>query len=122
MRIEPPNLPSGIESDKSLTFSTRDTFSSESDSILRRTDHLSPEIRKGPEPEVLATFAGLRPSREGGARVERSDVVVDGVRRALVHNYGAGGTGYQAGYGMALDAVQSVDDWLRVLARESARL
>lgn len=55
---------------------------------------------------------GLRPSREGGARVERSEIVVDGKPRVVVHNYGAGGTGYQAGFGMALDSVASVGDLL----------
>jgi len=64
------------------------------------------------EPEVLAAFAGLRPSREGGARVEREELVVDGQRRLLVHNYGAGGTGFQAGFGMALDSVALVEDVL----------
>lgn len=61
----------------------------------------------------MAVFAGLRPSREGGARVEREKVQVGGKIRALVHNYGAGGTGFQAGYGMALESVATVKDILR---------
>ena len=32
--------------------------------------------------------------------------------KIVVHNYGAGGTGFQAGYGMAVDAVATVDDVL----------
>lgn len=60
-------------------------------------------------------FAGARPSREGGARIERESISVGGSERLLVHNYGAGGTGFQAGYGMALDAVACVDDVLREL-------
>lgn len=63
--------------------------------------------------------SGQRPSREGGARVERSEIVVDGRPRVVVHNYGAGGTGYQAGYGMALDAVASVEDLLLSTAKAS---
>lgn len=63
--------------------------------------------------EVLAAFAGLRPSREGGARVERDEVMVAGAKRTVVHNYGAGGTGFQAGYGMAMEAVKTVEDVLR---------
>lgn len=46
--------------------------------------------------------AGLRPSREGGARVEAESQAGG---RLVVHNYGAGGTGFQAGMGMAIDAV-----------------
>ncbi|KAK3062797.1 hypothetical protein LTS18_003334, partial [Coniosporium uncinatum] len=87
------------------------TYASEVESILARTSALSPEMREQ-EPEVLAAFAGLRPSREGGARVEREELVVDGQRRLLVHNYGAGGTGFQAGFGMALDSVALVEDVL----------
>lgn len=65
------------------------------------------------DPEVLAAVAGLRPSRHGGARIERGTVDVEGEKRVVVHNYGAGGTGFQAGYGMALDAVQTVEDVLQ---------
>lgn len=109
----------------SLTFgnSTSDTSASETRSILKRTDELSPELRKGPEPEIIVALAGNRPSRQGGARVERTEIVVGGVPHVLVHNYGAGGTGYQAGYGMALDAVDSVDDLLqRLSTKELSRL
>lgn len=65
-----------------------------------------PEL-ESPDTEILAAFAGLRPSREGGARVESEVVQVDDSDRKglVVHNYGAGGTGFQAGYGMAVDAV-----------------
>jgi D-amino-acid oxidase len=55
-----------------------------------------------PETEILAAFAGLRPGRLGGARIEK-EARSDG--RIVVHNYGAGGTGYQAGLGMAMEAV-----------------
>lgn len=55
-----------------------------------------------PETDIIATFAGLRPGREGGARVEIEEKRTG---RVIVHNYGAGGTGYQAGLGMASEAV-----------------
>ncbi|KAK8032078.1 FAD dependent oxidoreductase [Apiospora arundinis] len=84
--------------------STSDTFTEETDSILERTSELSSEVRDN-HAEVLAVLAGLRPSREGGARVEAVGLKVQGQDRLLVHNYGAGGTGFQAGYGMAVDAV-----------------
>lgn len=73
------------------------------------------------EPEVLAAFAGLRPSREGGTRVEREDIFIDGTKRALVHNYGASGAGFQAGYGMAIDAVGTIRDIIEGLLADSAR-
>lgn len=121
------------------------TYLSETESILSRTAALSPDIAHG-APEVLAAFAGLRPSREGGARVGRDPVGIllrttsaaaacgggagergagqnDAITVPLVHNYGAGGTGFQAGYGMALDAVESVGEMLDgIAAFDKARL
>lgn len=38
--------------------------------------------------------------------------MIDGNKRAVIHNYGAGGTGFQAGYGMALDAVDAAEPLL----------
>lgn len=83
------------------------TYAYETRSILERTKALD-ETLASSEPEVLASFAGLRPSREGGARVESEQVTIHGRRRTVVHDYGAGGTGFQAGYGMASDAVDLV--------------
>ncbi|KAH8174104.1 FAD dependent oxidoreductase domain-containing protein [Sarocladium implicatum] len=87
------------------------TYKSETESIIKRAKGLSEDLR-GEEPEILGVVAGMRPSREGGARVERETKTIQGQSRALVHNYGAGGTGFMAGYGMALDAVQLVEDVL----------
>ncbi|PVI05977.1 nucleotide-binding domain-containing protein [Periconia macrospinosa] len=102
--------------------STGDTFSSESESILQRTTALLPELVEGGM-EVLAAFSGLRPSREGGARVERTDIQLDGTKsRTLVHNYGAGGTGFQAGLGMAQDAIRTVENELSKLSLKGSRL
>ncbi|KAJ6437282.1 FAD dependent oxidoreductase [Purpureocillium lavendulum] len=95
------------------------TYAHETESIVSRTTALSRELNAGGL-EVLAAFAGMRPSREGGARVEREERRVDGRARVLVHNYGAGGTGFQAGYGMAVDAVEAVDDVLREMKCENA--
>lgn len=93
--------------------SNPNTLGEESESILSRTKELLPEL-ESPDTEVLAAFAGLRPSREGGARVAGEVVKVDrsGRKGLVVHNYGAGGTGFQAGYGMAFDAVQCALDEL----------
>ncbi|KAF5105152.1 hypothetical protein DV451_000068 [Geotrichum candidum] len=79
-----------------------DTLNYESVSILERTRRLLPDLLKPGTFEIIRDVAGLRPSREGGVRIEREDRA-DG--KILIHNYGAGGTGYQAGYGMALTAV-----------------
>ncbi|VUC29626.1 unnamed protein product [Clonostachys rosea] len=97
------------------------TYSYETESILDRTKKLALELSEN-EPEILAVVAGLRPSREGGTRIQREHVIVHGLERSLVHNYGAGGTGFQAGYGMAIDAVQSVDDILSTLKSDKLRL
>ncbi|KAK5992109.1 D-amino-acid oxidase [Cladobotryum mycophilum] len=90
------------------------TYSYEAEDILTRCRGLVPELADDPF-EVIASFAGMRPSRIGGARVERDGILVDGKKRIIVHNYGAGGTGFQAGYGMALEAVGTVEDVLREL-------
>ncbi|RSL55340.1 hypothetical protein CEP54_009427 [Fusarium duplospermum] len=88
------------------------TYSSKTKSIMERTKALSTELAGG-EVEVLAAFSGLRPSRNGGARVERSNVNMVNGPKIIVHSYGAGGTGFQAGYGMAVDSVATVDDVLQ---------
>jgi D-amino-acid oxidase len=89
---------------------------------VSRTTNLLPELVTGGM-EVLATFAGLRPSREGGARVERTNISLDGLRSGiLVHNYGAGGTGFQAGLGMAQDAISTIEDVMSNLPQERSRL
>lgn len=85
-----------------ILHSTGDTFAHEADSIWKRTTTLEPSLDV-PETEILASFAGLRPGRLGGARIEK-EAQSDG--RIVVHNYGAGGTGYQAGLGMAMEAVE----------------
>jgi hypothetical protein len=70
---------------------------------------------------MLVSFVGIHPPREGGIRVCREDVLIDGQRRILVHNHGAGGTGFQAGYGMALDSVATIEDLLRDIRNSSPR-
>lgn len=80
---------------------TGDTFVDETDSIRKRTGELLPALLED-DVHVAIALAGLRPSREGGARVEREELSGG---RLVVHNYGAGGSGYQAGMAMAIDAV-----------------
>ncbi|BAE55934.1 unnamed protein product [Aspergillus oryzae RIB40] len=73
----------------------------ETESILSRTIGLL-RILGNEETEIIRVAVGLRPSRQGGARVEL-ETTPEG--NTVVHNYGAGGTGFQAGMGMAKDAV-----------------
>ncbi|CDK24999.1 unnamed protein product [Kuraishia capsulata CBS 1993] len=80
---------------------TGDTFGHETEDILRRTTELLPEILDRPL-DIVRIAAGLRPSRHGGVRIE-AEKVEDG--KILVHNYGASGYGYQAGFGMANEAI-----------------
>ncbi|RPB01422.1 FAD dependent oxidoreductase [Choiromyces venosus 120613-1] len=80
--------------------------------IMKRAVQWCPELVKEGEGveglDVIRHGVGLRPLRIGGARVERE--VIGGVR--VVHNYGAGGFGYQASYGMAEEAVSLVEESL----------
>lgn len=86
---------------------TGDTFGHETASILDRTLELMPELLAESETEltVIREAAGLRPSRVGGPRIEREERVIGGEKKVVIHNYGASGTGYQAGLGMALKAI-----------------
>jgi hypothetical protein len=94
--------------------STADTFGEETESILSRTKAMLPSLHS-PQTEILGAFSGLRPSREGGARVAKEILDLKGAGRqgVVVHNYGAGGTGFQAGYGMAVEAVSNVTEELQ---------
>lgn len=89
---------------------------------MERTTTLLPELLTGGM-EVLAAFSGLRPSREGGTRIERTSIQLDSSKSGiLVHNYGAGGTGFQAGFGMAKEAISTVNDVLSSLSQGTSRL
>lgn len=88
----------------------------ESESILKRTRQLLPSLMLDGKLEIIRAAVGLRPSREGGARVEQERVSPD---RLVVHNYGAGGTGFQAGMGLAVDAVDLAAESLRELTPKS---
>lgn len=58
--------------------------------------------------DIIRHGVGLRPAREGGARIERE--VIGGI--PVVHNYGHGGAGYQCSYGCAQAAVKLVEEAL----------
>ena len=76
--------------------------------ILEGCKALAPELLGvDGEFEVLKVQVGLRPSREGGARVESE--VVDGRWRVL-HAYGHSGAGYQNSVGVARKLLRMLGD------------
>ena len=69
--------------------------------IMKRCVKACPKLTQGKGFETLDVIrhgVGLRPARDGGARIERENI--NGVN--IVHNYGHGGAGYQCSYGCAL--------------------
>lgn len=75
--------------------------------IMKRAVAICPALTGGKGIEhldVVRHGVGLRPVREGGTRVERERI--EGME--VVHNYGAGGAGYQNSYGCAGAAVQLI--------------
>lgn len=70
-----------------------------------------------PQLDVVRVNVGLRPFREGGVRLE-----IDPERRWLIHNYGAGGGGYQGSYGCAQAVVELAGQALAPVAAEQAKL
>lgn len=75
--------------------------------IMKRCVEACPKLTQGKGFETLDVIrhgVGLRPARDGGARIERENI--KGVN--IVHNYGHGGAGYQCSYGCALAASKLV--------------
>jgi D-amino-acid oxidase len=79
--------------------------------IMKRAVAACPKLTGGKGIEgldIIRHGVGLRPVREGGTRVEKERI--EGVW--VVHNYGAGGAGYQSSYGCASNAVELVEEIL----------
>ncbi|KAK7204811.1 hypothetical protein BZA70DRAFT_185069 [Myxozyma melibiosi] len=76
--------------------------------IIRRCLEICPELESEGKLDIIRHNVGLRPSREGGPRVEKEKREEGWV----VHNYGAGGAGYQSSYGMATHVVELVGEAL----------
>lgn len=75
--------------------------------IMKRAVKLCPALTDGRGIEhldVVRHGVGLRPVREQGTRIERERI--GGV--LVVHNYGAGGAGYQSSYGCSKAAVELI--------------
>ncbi|GAA5868311.1 hypothetical protein JCM1840_005631 [Sporobolomyces johnsonii] len=68
--------------------------------------------------DVVEEAVGLRPTREGGIRLEVERVATnDGRELPLIHNYGHGGYGYQSSWGSADAAVKLVEQALKTTSR-----
>lgn len=81
--------------------------------IMKRAVQACPELTGGKGIEALDVIrhaVGLRPVREGGTRIEKERMG----SLWIVHNYGAGGAGYQSSYGSAEAAVKLVRKALEV--------
>ena len=59
-------------------------------------------VLKIDKPRILAERVGLRPYRKSGVRLERAQLT-DG--RAVIHNYGHGGSGFTLSWGCAREVV-----------------
>ena len=84
--------------------------------IMKRAVELCPALTGGKGIEhldIIRHGVGLRPVREGGARIEKQRIN----NVWVVHNYGHGGAGYQSSYGCAEAAVQLVREALSPKAK-----
>lgn len=86
--------------------------------ILSRLTNLAPELRTSPDGnfEVISVQCGLRPGREGGARVELE--LIGG--HHVVHSYGHGAAVFQNSIGCAREVVRLVEGhsgWTRSAPR-----
>ncbi|KAF7369315.1 D-amino-acid oxidase [Mycena venus] len=73
------------------------------------------ETRNVEDLDVLEECVGLRPTRNGGVRVDTASLTLDvggkQITIPIVHNYGHGGAGYQSSWGsasLAVDLLESV--------------
>ncbi|CAI6270362.1 unnamed protein product [Periconia digitata] len=78
--------------------------------IKRRCCSLAPELGKPEDLKIIKHGVGLRPAREGGPRVEPE--LRDG--KLVIHNYGAGGVGFQASWGLAQYAADLLPERARL--------
>ncbi|CAO3661309.1 unnamed protein product [Umbelopsis vinacea] len=92
--------------------------------IMERTYKHFPEITHGKGIEALDVVrqnVGLRPSREGGPRVENEFWTAPSGKTILItHNYGHGGYGVQTSWGSAAAAAKLVVDGLTEIKGNAA--
>lgn len=75
-----------------------------SESIMNNIARFVPEFSTKENMHKLYDYAALRPGRKGGVRVEYKEYY--GGELKIVHNYGIGGAGYQASYGLSAEVAQ----------------
>lgn len=84
----------------------RDILGHETKDILKRITRDFPVILKSGQTaediEILRVISAFRPGRTSGVRIERE--TIEG--SVVIHNYGAGGTGFAQGLGMAEVAIR----------------
>ncbi|PKI83943.1 hypothetical protein MVES_002269 [Malassezia vespertilionis] len=112
------------------TFDVRNTNSllpnaAVTERILKDAVKVAPELlAQGVDPnspdawksiKVLRENVGVRPAREGGARVEldQHSIQADGRTVSVIHAYGIGPAGYQASHGIASEVGQLANEWQR---------
>ncbi|RMJ29087.1 D-amino acid oxidase [Aspergillus sp. HF37] len=84
--------------------------------IMKRAVEICPGLTGGKGIEhldIVRHGVGLRPVREGGTRIEKERMGDAWV----VHNYGAGGAGFQSSYGCAQAAVDLIEEALGVRSK-----
>ena len=83
------------------------------DSIINRCTKLYPELHQGKglsNLQILRHTVGLRPSREGGVRLE-TEVKKDSTGRNIIvcHNYGHHSSGYSKSWGSAMEVLDLIE-------------
>lgn len=74
-----------------------------------KEDNINKESRNGEKYfDVMKVNVALRPARRGGLRIEREKINGQNV----IHNYGAGGMGYELSYGASLKVYSLVEEIL----------
>ncbi|KAJ3268016.1 hypothetical protein HDV01_003600 [Terramyces sp. JEL0728] len=89
-----------------------------SQDIISRCLRICPELAVDGKINVVEDKVGLRPTRKGGVRLEKQELVVKGKKVVLIHNYGHGGYGFQSSWGTA----KSVADLLTDLPADIHRI
>lgn len=74
--------------------------------LLRNFVATYPPIAQSGEVTILKDVVGRRPTRHGGARIEREEIAPG---RSIVHAYGLGGRGYEMSWGVATTVRELVD-------------
>ncbi|HEY2102984.1 MAG TPA: FAD-dependent oxidoreductase [Chthoniobacterales bacterium] len=101
-----PPLMYAIPRENDCVFGGTNSVSARREPIVAETESIVGEcsrILNIQAPAVIATRVGLRPYRKAGVRVE-SERLQDG--RAVIHNYGHGGSGFTLSWGCAQDVIR----------------